>query len=96
MNKYEKAKKYFKKVLDSAAKSGKSYELNQAGYSEISTAIEALEKQIPQKVSYGYDEQDDIKCPNCDYVISYMDAHDKGVDKYCSNCGQALDWSDTE
>lgn len=57
---------------------------------------QALEKQIPKKVSYGYDEQDDIKCPNCDYVISYMDAHDKGVDKYCSNCGQALDWSDTE
>ena len=57
---------------------------------------QALEKQIPQKVSYGYDEQNDIKCPNCDYVISYMDAHDKGVDKYCSNCGQALDWSDTE
>ena len=23
-----------------------------------------------------------------------MDAYDKGVDKYCSNCGQALDWSD--
>ena len=46
MNKYEKAKKYFQKVLDSAVKSGKSYELNQAGYSEISTAIEALDKQI--------------------------------------------------
>lgn len=46
MNKYEKAKKYFQKVLDSAVKSGKSYELNQDGYSEISTAIEALDKQI--------------------------------------------------
>ena len=46
MNKYEKAKKYFQKVLDSAVKSGKSYELNQAGNSEISTVIEALDKQI--------------------------------------------------
>lgn len=46
MNKYEKAKKYFQKVLDLAEKSGKSYELNQAGYSEISTVIEALDKQI--------------------------------------------------
>ena len=60
------------------------------------TAVQSLEKQIPKKVIYGYDEQDDIKCPNCDYAISYMDAYDKGVDKYCSNCGQALDWSDTK
>ena len=62
----------------------------------VALACKALEKQIPQKVIYGYDEQDDIKCPNCDYAISYMDAYDKGVDKYCSNCGQALDWSDTK
>lgn len=62
----------------------------------IALACKALEKQIPRKVTFGYDEQDDIKCPNCDYVISYMDAYDKGVDKYCSNCGQRLDWGDEE
>lgn len=75
------------------------YEVNEEGHcgyieDELRLAMTALEKQIPQKVIYGYDEQDDIKCPNCDYAISYMDAYDKGVDKYCSNCGQALDWSD--
>lgn len=58
------------------------------------TAVQALEKQIPQKVKYGYDDQDDILCPNCDYAISYMDAYDMGVDKYCSNCGQMLDWKE--
>lgn len=58
------------------------------------TSVQALEKQIPQKVKYGYDEQDDILCPNCNYAISYMDAYDKGVDEYCSKCGQKLDWSD--
>ena len=31
-----------------------------------------------------------LKC----FDKSYMDAYDKGVDKYCSNCGQALDWSE--
>lgn len=46
MNRYEKAKQYFQNVLSSAAKSGNSYELNQVGYSEISIAIEALDKQI--------------------------------------------------
>ena len=75
------------------------YEVNEEGHcgyieDELRLAMTALEKQIPQKVIYGYDEQDDIKCPNCDYAISYMDAYDKGVDKYCSNCGQKLDWSD--
>lgn len=75
------------------------YEVNEEGHcgyieDELRLAMTALEKQIPKKVIYGYDEQDDIKCPNCDYAISYMDAYDKGVDKYCSNCGQKLDWSD--
>lgn len=62
----------------------------------IALACKSLEKQIPQKVKYGYDEQDDILCPNCNYAISYMDAYDKGVDEYCSKCGQKLDWSDEE
>ena len=54
---------------------------------------EALEKQIPQKTTkrqyvpngtliYGH-------CPNCDCFT-------KNFFKYCRNCGQALDWSDTE
>ncbi len=98
MKKYEKAKKYFQKVLDSAVKSGKSYELNQAGYSEISTAIEALEKQIPKKVIFGHDEQDAICCPNCETEIAMMDEYryESVFYKHCPNCGQKLDWSDTE
>ena len=98
MKKYEKAKKYFQKVLDSAVKSGKSYELNQAGYSEISTAIEALEKQIPKKVIFGHDEQDAICCPNRETEIAMMDEYryESVFYKHCPNCGQKLDWSDTE
>lgn len=59
----------------------------------ILTIMEALEKQTPQKTTereyvpngtliYGH-------CPNCDCFT-------KNFFKYCGNCGQALDWSDTE
>ena len=47
---------------------------------------EALEKQIPKKpknregTTYFY-------CPCCD---------SKNINEYCGECGQALDWSDTE
>lgn len=54
---------------------------------------EATRTQIPQKTTkrqyvpngtlvYGH-------CPNCDCFT-------KNFFKYCGNCGQALDWSDTE
>lgn len=57
-------------------------------------AIEALEKQVPMKpvlkgLSYG-----DLNggfaeyCSKCDIMIESMD-----WEKYCPNCGQAIDWS---
>ena len=70
--------------------------LNNGIYGEFvgnfDTAISALEKQIPKKVNIslkgttGWNTK--CHCPNCRSFIS------KG--KYCSECGQALDWSDTE
>ena len=60
-------------------------------------AISALEKQIPKKpiplkdnytgkiVSYG--------CPDCNNTDL---GNNEFKNKYCENCGQALDWSDTE
>lgn len=62
----------------------------------IALACKALEKQIPQKVSYGYDEQDSVCCPNCKCELMSMDWYDHWKCNYCENCGQALDWSDTE
>ena len=73
-------------------------------------AIEALEKQIPKKVVLGYDEQDYVRCPQCKREIAPMDDdcllyHCPGCgekdailqgDRYCFNCGQALDWSGAE
>ena len=69
-----------------------------------------VNKQIPEKVVLGYDEQDYICCPQCKSEIASMDddylllhcscCGEKDAilqgDKYCFNCGQALDWSDTK
>ena len=59
---------------------------------------EALEKQIPKKVVFGYDEQDPITCPDCKTELAYMDGYgfESRCYKYCPNCGRKLDWSDTK
>ena len=53
------------------------------------TAISALEKQIPKKVNISLKGTTDwntkCHCPNCHSMVSHG--------KYCSNCGQALDFS---
>ena len=53
------------------------------------TAISALEKQIPKKVNISLKGTTDwntkCHCPNCHNMISHG--------KYCSNCGQALDFN---
>lgn len=55
-------------------------------------AISALEKQIPrkpiEKSPWVY------HCPNCDS----QKVEDVFIErfKYCRDCGQALDWSDTD
>lgn len=50
-------------------------------------AIKALEKQIPKKVTKS-------ACPSCNRVFLFRHSEKRKGD-YCDNCGQALDWSDT-
>ena len=50
------------------------------------TAIEALEKQIPKKVTKS-------ACPSCSRIFLFRHGEKRKGD-YCDNCGQALDWSD--
>ena len=62
-------------------------------------AIKALEKQIPKKVDnlceiymdFGIGKKIKVgaygNCPNCNYNIDI-------VGKYCTRCGQKLDWSE--
>lgn len=61
-------------------------------------AIKALEKQIPKKVVFGYDEQDDIYCPVCKFAFATVDDHEyeNTFYNYCPHCSQKLDWSDTK
>lgn len=58
----------------------------------IEIAVEALEKQIPKKPKINLHGTTDYNtkctCPSCGGFVC--------TDKYCRNCGQALDWSDTE
>ena len=66
----------------------------------IKVAKECIEKQIPKRPDFegdGYDENgyliyDTWICPCCEeaYEVDYDDY------KHCPNCGQAIDWSDTE
>ena len=71
-------------------------------------AISALEKQIPRKVEIltyqplinsGWE----YRCPNCGCAVGKNNnlgfAYEEYLEPYevyCSQCGQALDWSDTE
>lgn len=50
-------------------------------------AISALEKQIPKKP----DLDGGVYCPCClhEFKVHY-------ATRYCTNCGQSLDWSDQE
>ncbi len=52
-------------------------------------AVEALEKQIPKKPLAPISKLLEMgKCPNCNASL-----FDKNL-KFCTDCGQALDWSD--
>lgn len=59
-------------------------------------AIEALEKQIPKKVTSKYCPNKafflgEKYCPSCHKFIGFPHTTHH---KYCPDCGQALDWSE--
>ena len=67
----------------------------------LERAVKALEKQIPKKVNnlseiyldFGVGKKIKVgacgNCPNCNYNIDI-------VSKYCTRCGQKLDWREEE
>lgn len=58
-------------------------------------AIEALEKQIPQKpIERWTGDGWVIKCPVCGKFFD--DSEYEWVRQFCGGCGQKIDWSDTE
>lgn len=68
------------------------YEDEKAGIECHNIAISALDKQIPKKVNISLKGTTDwntkCHCPNCHSMVSHG--------KYCTNCGQALDWEDNK
>lgn len=57
----------------------------------MDAAIEAFEKQIPKKPT----QSDNLMlCSNCGSVL--RNSKRMICIAYCDNCGQAIDWSDTE
>ena len=64
------------------------------------TAIEALEKQIPKKITHEATLQRCATCPTCKNVLDEFIEFIPGQPKirvtftHCHFCGQALDWSD--
>ena len=56
-------------------------------------AVDALKKQIPQKViNKGHLYAYACFCPVCNSIVSTAPSYDEA--KYCYKCGQALDWSE--
>lgn len=63
----------------------------------LGLAIQALEKQIPKKPKY-FDIPEyklTFKTAKCVGCLSIVESPLRQY-KYCSECGQAIDWSDTE
>ena len=67
---------------------GKADEQEEYTIEAYSVALNALEKQIPKKVTKS-------ACPSCNRIFLFRHSEKRKGD-YCDNCGQALDWSDTE
>lgn len=59
---------------------------------EKKIAIAAMRKQIPEK-PVTYKETNRADCPVCGETVRGID---KPYGKYCSGCGQKLDWSEID
>lgn len=58
----------------------------------------AADKQIPKKpeeVKSALD-YDTFGCPSCHFSVGWTDGINGMLNKFCPNCGQAIDWSTDE
>lgn len=91
---------FFKDFIETLKINGEEQVLKNNYCKSANIAIKALEKQIPKKPFYTFSEDEEIlaSCEICDSNIdwTYQGYWRKGQPNYCKNCGQKLDWSDTE
>ena len=69
----------------------------------VECAVNALEKQIPKKIIENTEtdrEFIDYVCPNCKTTLQQKNKQAKRITiykyKHCIDCGQLLDWGDSE
>jgi hypothetical protein len=65
----------------------------------LDTALSALEKQIPKKLTHEATLYKCFTCPNCknvvDEFIDFRGEKTRVITPYCKFCGQNLDWGDS-
>lgn len=80
-----------KEAIDALKAVHDMYDVMAGDWSFCYTAIEALEKQTPEEVRNTYVSEVGFlwgECPECGKKIAYVQDRN-----FCSNCSQALDWS---
>ena len=97
MDKYEKSRAYLQSALNSAAQSSDDYGVNQSGYYEVKTALEAVDKQIGECMLMETEDDrefEDYLCPKCRTTLQQV--HKNSRKKYvafwphCQHCGQKI------
>lgn len=89
---FEEAKNELKELIQFlCGDDDKIYKLN---IEALKTVLSALEKQIPKKPISGFDfANNEYKiCCECSAIVK----DGEWEAQYCPDCGQALDWSDTD
>ena len=81
------------KEIENALEKLKNYVACEVDMEALKVAKEALEKQIPKKINS--DNGFGGRCPVCGYYIVKSIFSSK-CHKYCSECGQAIDWEVNE
>ena len=83
-----------------AVKSGVEQAMKECELKIGMTLKEAVERQIPKKITHEATLQRCATCPTCKNVLDeFIDFTGKRVRvtvQHCKFCGQALDWSDTD
>lgn len=79
---------YIERLIDVIPKSEEQRKSKRENLDFALLVKSALEKQIPKKTLPYKDYEG--KCPNCGVIFLGMSTN------YCGNCGQALEWDETE
>jgi hypothetical protein len=84
-----KENKYLKALSRVNLNTEPDYSWSEEDKEHYLTIVEALEKQIPEKLTHEATKPKDYTCPRCKNVVNVTRS-------YCGICGQALKWEGVE